>query len=222
MSASPYYTLVASLPHLPSRFEGGERPPITGLRLRERLKMLDEPDRLVVDQVLAFLLWDRQNRERTEAEVINHYDELMRTIANPLVRHIISFRIDVRTIMSGLRRRRRGHPPPRGCGQWVAQISREWEHPDFKLGRRHPWIIKAQRALEEEDFIEVERQVLDATWNEWVRLAERYHFSFESVILYLVRWEIVNRWSRLDAVAGRRRFDQLLTETLGEHAQLDV
>jgi hypothetical protein len=178
------------------------------------------PDLRVVRQVLAFLQWDRQHPDHTDDDVIRHYERLMETIANPLVRHIVAFRMDVRTIMSGLRRRRRGQPPPRGVGQWVRHIRRYWEHPEFNLGRRHPWIAEAERALDNQEFVEVERLVLQATWNEWVRLSQQYNFSFEVVILYLVRWEIVNRWSRLDAGLGRERFDRLVEETLGEYANI--
>lgn len=216
-----YYTLVASLPHLPARFEEADRPPITWIRLQERLKMLEASDMEVVEQVLSFLLWDRQSRERTEAQVISHYDRLMQSIENPLARHIVSFRIDVRTIMSGLRRRRRGDSPPKGVGQWVRQIAAQWEHPDFSLAERHPWILPAQEALDEQDFIEVERLLLEATWNEWVRLSERYYFTFESIVLYLVRWEIVKRWTHLDPERGHQRFGNLLKETLGDYAQLN-
>jgi hypothetical protein len=215
-----YYTLVASLPHLPARFEEAERPPITWIRLRDRLKMLQPEDMQVVEQVLLFLQWERQSRERTEADVVAHYDRLMKTIANPLVRHIVSFRIDVRTIMSGLRRRRRGLPPPKGVGQWVKQIALQWDHPDFSLAERHPWIPLAEQALDREEFVEVERLLLEATWNEWVRLSEQYYFSFETIVLYLVRWEIVNRWSHLDAERGRERFEHLLEERLGDFVQV--
>jgi hypothetical protein len=215
-----YYTLVSSLPHLPPQFEGVERLPVTRIRLRERLRMLQPADMEVVEQVLAFLQWERQHRERTDEDVIRHYDRLMRTIANPLVRHIVAFRMDVRTIMSSLRRRRRGLPPPPGVGQWVRHIERHWDHPDFNLGRRHPWIAEAEQALDRADFVHVERQVLQATWNEWTRLSERYYFSFEVVILYLVRWEILNRWTRLNAELGRERFDRLVEETLGEYANI--
>ncbi|HRX83297.1 MAG TPA: DUF2764 family protein, partial [Pirellulaceae bacterium] len=45
-------------------------------------------------------------------------------------------------------------------------------------------------------------------------LADEFYFSFETILLYLARWEIVDRWTRLDESAGRQKFDQLLTQTL--------
>ena len=47
-----------------------------------------------------------------------------------------------------------------------------------------------------------------------MKLADNFHFSFETILLYLARWEIVDRWTRLDAAPGRQRFDRLLAQTL--------
>lgn len=60
-----------------------------------------------------------------------------------------------------------------------------------------------------------------ATWNRWVKLADEFHFSFETVLLYLARWEIVDRWTRLNESLGHQRFETLLAETLGDHARID-
>ena len=49
-------------------------------------------------------------------------------------------------------------------------------------------------------------------------MANNFTFSFEAVLLYLARWEIVDRWTSRDADAGLVRFDQMIEETLGEYA----
>ena len=98
--SNSYYTLVASLPAMPRHFEV-ERVPITQPRLEKRLEMLKAEDAEVVGQLLAFLLWDRQPRDRTDEEVISHYNELMPRTKNRLARHIVAFQMDIRTIMSG-------------------------------------------------------------------------------------------------------------------------
>ena len=69
------------------------------------------------------------------------------------------------------------------------------------------------------DCLAVERMLLEVAWNHWTKLAEQYFFSFEAVLLYLARWEIINRWISRDAVLGRQRFEQLVTESLDEYAQ---
>ena len=218
-SGNPYYTLISSLPALPRRFEV-DRVPITLPRLEHRLKMLTPEDAEVVTQLQAFLLWDRQRRDRTDEEVLPYYDEFMATMGNSLARDIVSFRMDIRTIMSGLRRRRRGLPPPPGVGQWVDHIRRNWGHPQFKLAWRHPWIAEVDGLLGTTDCLSVERILLGVGWNHWTRLAEQHYFDFEAVLLYLARWEILSRWVGQDATLGRQRFEQLVTESLSEYVSL--
>ena len=217
--SNSYYFLVASLPAMPRHFDV-DRVPITQPRLEKRLEMLQPQDAEVVEQLRSFLIWDRQPPDRTDEEVVSHYDEIMSSMANHLARHIVAFQMDIRTIMSGLRRRRRGLPPPPGVGQWVDHIRKHWEHPDFKLAWRLPWIAQMAPLLDTTDCLRVQRIKLRVAWNHWARLAEQYFFSFEAVLLYLVRWEIVNRWTRRDAALGRQRFEQLVTESLDEYANL--
>jgi hypothetical protein len=216
MTKTNYYHLVASLPHMPRTFEV-EQVPISRIRLAQRLALLGDEDKAVVEQVQGFLRWDRQHPERTDEEVQREYDRLMNAITNKLVRDIIRHRMDVRTITSGLRRRRLGLGPPSAVGQYVQQISKHWQHPDFRLAREHPWIPGFRRHLDAGEPLAAERQLLLATWNHWAKLADEFHFSFETILLYLARWEIVDRWTRLNESLGRQRFEALLTETLGDH-----
>ncbi len=211
-----YYTLVASLPAMPRHFEV-EHLPIAQPRLEERMRMLKAEDAQVVGQLLAFLHWDRQPKDRTDEEVIAHYNALMPRTKNRLARHIVTFQMDIRMIMSGLRHRRRGLPAPLGVGQWVDHIRRNWALPEFSLHWQYPWIAEMDRLLSATDCLRVERIKLEVIWNHWYELASQYFFTFEAVLLYLARWEIINRWTSRDAVHGRRRFEQLVTESLSEY-----
>jgi hypothetical protein len=220
MPINSYYMLVASLPHMPRTFEV-EQAPISRIRLQQRLSLLGEQDRYVVEQVQNFLLWDRQLPERTDEQVQREYDRLMQIVSNPLVRDIVRHRMDVRTITSALRRRRLGLAPPSAVGPYVEHIRQHWEHPDFLLARKFPWILLVQNYLDASEPQQVERQLLLATWNRWVRMADDFHFSFETVLLYLARWEIVDRWTRRNETLGRQHFQTLLRETLGDHGGID-
>ncbi len=217
--SNSYFTLMASLPALPAHFEV-ERVPITQPRLAYRLRMLEPDDYGVVRELSNFLVWDRQRRDRTDEEMIAEYRRLTATLTNPMALHIVNFRMDVRTIMSGLRRRRRGMAPPAGLGRWVEVIRRNWNQHLFGLGNIHPWIAEVEPLLKTTDCLAAERILLGVSWREWRRLGGEHHFSFEAVLLYLARWEIVNRWTGLDAETGRNRFGELVTESLGEYANL--
>jgi hypothetical protein len=211
--------LIASLPNLPPTFEV-ERTPITRPRLRERLRMLHPQDAEVIEQVAAFLAWDRQPVDRTDEDVIERYDDLMETISNPLVRAVVNHRIDKRTIISAIRRRKAGDDPPEGVGQYVDHIRRNWSEPEFNLLGRCPWIAEFNRLIADGEVQNAERHMFNDNYTVWSRMAERYTFSFEAIILYLARWEIIDRWTSQNADTGRQRFDNMITETLGEYANL--
>lgn len=219
-SQRAYYMLVASLPQLPINFDAGQTP-ITRASLRERLAMLDEHDRHVIDQVASFFVWDRQPLDRTDQEVVATYERLMREIDNRLVRKIINHRIEMRTIVSGVRRRRLGSGPPVGSMEIVDSIRRGWNDPGFGIQSRYRWIEPFTRAFESGRVRVAQHILFSDLWKTWTQNAQQYHFSFEAIILYLARWEIVDRWTSQDADEGRRRFDDLITETLGEYANLD-
>ena len=219
MAGRSYFTLMASLPALPPHFEV-ERDPITRPRLDERLKMLEPSDAAVFEKLDSFLAWDRQPIDQTDEQVVNRYDLLGRTVSNRLLRDLIDDRMEVRTIVGGLRRRKAGLPPPVGIDPWAAHIRRNWEHPEFGLGGRHQWIARFRESDESGRVLDAQRVLLSVAWDAWSREAGRHHFTFEAVILYVARWDVIDRWTTCDAARGRERFEQLISQTLGDHGKL--
>ena len=211
--------LIASLPQLPSNFDAG-RTPLTRASLRERLKLLDVRDLEVTSQVSRFFVWDRQPLDRTDVEVYETYRRLMREIDNQLVRKIINHRVEMRTIVAGIRRKRMGAGPPIGPTEISDSIRRGWNLPGFGLQSRYRWIDSFTRALESGRVRDAQHVLFSDLWKAWTQNAQQYHFSFEAIILYLARWEIVDRWSSQNADEGRRRFDELIMETMGEYANI--
>lgn len=219
MSGRSYYALVASLPGLPPHFDV-ERPPISRPRLFERLKMLEPQDQRVVDQWLSYTNWDRQVIDRKDEEVVRTYQTLLLSINNAALRELITLRMDTRTIIAALRHRRAGMPPPIGVGQWLEHIRRNYHHPEFQLQGHFDWIGKFDQMLGAGDARGAQRLLFETSYRTWTRMSERYNFSFEAVLFYLARWEIIDRWTSSDENAGKERFETMITETLGEYAHL--
>jgi Protein of unknown function (DUF2764) len=215
-----YHTLIASLPALPARFDV-DRCPITWPRLEDRLKMLAPDDAETLQRLLDFLAWDRQPLDRTDREVIARYKSLMGTVRHPLVRAIIEDRIDMRTIISALRRRRLGWGPPPGLGQWADLIRRRWNQPQFGLQMRFPCIAELDQLMEDGAARDAEKLILSVTWTTWNRASNDYYFSFEAVLLYVARWAIVNSWTSQSAPVGRERFENILAKVLEGHVHFD-
>ncbi len=214
-----YYTLIASLPALPTRFDV-DRCPITWPRLEDRLRLLEPEDHAMLSQLIDFLAWDRQPLERTDAEMIARYDTLMKKITHPVIRGLVDDWINLRTIVSALRRRRLGEGSPPGIGCWTDTIRRWWSQPQFGLQTRFPWIEELDRLMASNSTRQAERLILSVHWSKWSREASEHHFSFEAVLLYVARWSLVHRWTSQNAVAGRERFENTLSKVLENHVQL--
>ena len=61
---------------------------------------------------------------------------------------------------------------------------------------------------------------LGATWTYLKKRAEDYYFSFEAVVLYIARWDMIRHWQQLQAERGRAIFETLVTEALGAYANI--
>jgi hypothetical protein len=219
--SNSYHMLISSLPALPPRFDV-ERLPISFERLQGRLRMLEPEDAAEIERLLAVLRWGHQFEESNDAAVVQRYDALMHDITHPLVRDILTYWMDVRMIAVALRCRRRGLALPTvGIGQWFDHIRLNFNQPDFRLGQVFPRIPEAERLLAQGDLLTLYRSyVLGAWWTYLKKRAEDYYFSFEAVVLYIARWDVIRQWQQLQAERGREIFETLVTEALGAYANI--
>jgi Protein of unknown function (DUF2764) len=219
--SNSYPMLVASLPALPPRFEA-ERLPITLERLSTRLRMLEEEDAEEIDRLLNILAWSRQVVESSDEAVVKRYGDLTAQVTNPLVRDVIGADMDVRMILSALRRRRLGLGAPAvGYGQWFGHIRRHFNQPDFGLGAVFPWILSFAQLFERDDVLSLFRRILEETWAyARKRMQDFDPFSFEAIVLYIARWDVIRHWQQLKAERGRAVFETLVTEAMGQYAKL--
>jgi Protein of unknown function (DUF2764) len=218
--SNTYYMLIASLPALPPRLDV-DRLPITLERLQARLRMLEPEDAQEITRMLDILAWSHQFVEANDAAVVKRYGELLQELTHPLVREVFATIMDVRMVEAALRRRRLGLGPPTvGFGQWLDHIRRHFNQPDFRLGHVFPGISRFEQLLEQGDVLNLHRHLLGAVWTYLKKRAEDYVFSFEAVVLYIARWEIIRQWQQLQAERGRAVFEALVTEALGEYAKL--
>ena len=224
MAGQPYYTLLASLPPLP-RFDQTDRLPITRERLAQRRSMLTAEDLELYERAAEFLAWQRQSATRTDQEMIAKFKEMEKRIALPTLQSIFNFPIDQRTIMAALRRRLRGLPAPStgepwNVGRYVNHIERNWDHPDFKLGVVYPWISQARAYLEAGETLALERLLKNTLWDHVDRLVPAYEFGFSAVLVYIIKWDILERWLFYNIEEAKVRFDELVTEVTDEQPKI--
>jgi len=225
MRRSPrYYMLMASLPPLPPFFMS-DQTPISRLRLDRRLALLEPDDHAELTAIEYLMRWDRLPLDITDEEILGRAGSVIPQIRSATLREVATWRLEVRTVVAGLRRRALGRPAPAprelwGYGRWVRQITQNWTTTDFGLGGVLPWVAEFSRLISENDTLGFERELLSITWRYMSRAADSHFFTFEAVALYVLRWDIISRWTAYNGQLAQERFERLVNSGLGEYAKL--
>lgn len=220
MGRRMYYTLIASLPPLP-RFDQSARLPISRERLESRRRMLDPEDEALLERAVAFLAWERDPATRTDQDRAHDFKRLAEMSDHAGLWALLEFPVNQRTIMAALRRRYLGRPAPAagepwGAGLLVRHIVKNWDDANFKLGALHPWISEAQGHLEAGKALALERLLLNLLWDRLARSPHARDFTLEAFLLYLLKWDIVQRWLSYSGEGAVARFEELVMEVTGE------
>ncbi len=123
----------------------------------------------------------------------------------------------MRTLVAALRCQRDGATRPElpalAVSTWIRQ---NWDQPGFRSSLRYPWIVGFSQAIDDDQPQQAQRELFAELWKLWSRLDQQFHFTFESIVLYLARWEIVHRWASQNTELGKQRFDDLVEGILAE------
>jgi hypothetical protein len=206
--------LLSSLPYHGELF-GAKQTPLSRIRLRQRLGLLDPTDAACLAKITSLFDWYRYRMEHTDADLIQRAKALVPTIENEFVRDLILWRLELRTVVAALRRRHRGETAPAddvpwGLGRWVAHLRRHWSEPLFRLERVFPWLGEAKGRLEADDALGLERVLLQTVWDHLERIADGHHFDFEAVVIYALRWDLIARWTRYQPEPATQRFVEMV------------
>lgn len=220
-SGDPYVMLVASLPALGTLLSN-RAPPINQTRLEQRLNALDPEDHADLDALRSLLSWSRLGIGDEDAAFVERAVRVIAAVRSDTLRAAASERLEIRTLLAALRRRHRGEDAPApgtvwGYGRFVETIRANWAVSDFGVGRLFPWVVKAREKLDAGDAAGLERIALQAAWDSGARHAAGHEFDFEAVAFYVLRWSLVDRWSRYDAAAAAARFAELLDAAFTEN-----
>jgi hypothetical protein len=103
-----------------------------------------------------------------------------------------------------------------GGGEVVEQLHRS-SAADFGLRGELSYIDALISAMDEQNMVEKERKIDLIRWSVASELSTFDYFSLDAVLAYLVRVNLVARWTVLDAKTGREMFNKLMAELDGEH-----
>ena len=99
----------------------------------------------------------------------------------------------------------------------LAEQLRRSSAADFGLRGELPWLDAVLAAVNDEaNLVEKERKLDLIRWSEAAEMATFNYFDIDAILSYLVRVNIVARWTRLDAARGREMFARLLAELDGK------
>jgi hypothetical protein len=211
-----YYTVVASLPHLPY-FANVERLPLSRLRLEQRLRMLDADESRQIYQAEFLVGWRLPAGESGGGNIATQYKTVLQSISQPVLREFVEYRLDMQTVIAALRIRQAGRDPGQYLGNWgvgrlVKHIEAHWDAADFRLGTIYPWVQEVDRYLAASDAMALDRLLMDIVWRKLSRLGDRSPFGFEAITAFVFKWDILQAWLQRDAGAAKQRFQILIEE----------
>ena len=96
------------------------------------------------------------------------------------------------------------------------KLSRHWDDADLGVVALFPWVNEARELVAGQDAMNLERLIIGAIWRKVSEIEDRSTFGFERVIGFVFKWEHTKRWLSYDAVAAKERFQQLMTEVIGD------
>ncbi|MEM8597299.1 MAG: hypothetical protein AAGF76_12635 [Pseudomonadota bacterium] len=211
-----YTALMASLPSSERLFVA-KRPPLSRQRLEKRLSALEADDAATLARIEALLSWSAYDRQSDLQTVSARARDVLARTTQPTLCAIVHQRLDLRTAVTALRLRHRGEPAPTapwGLGRWTKRIAANWNDPVFGVGRSMPWLRDAAQLLEKGDPLGLQRHLLDVSFRQLQRHAACHYFDFEAVVIYVLKWNIFDRWAKADSSAAAQRFTELSHDAL--------
>ncbi len=213
-----YIELMASLPYLANPFVH-RRPPISNVQLEKRLSMLQYDDRQLIRQLAQTFYFGNIDFEASDPEIIARSARVIERVEQEDMHEWLLWRMDMRTVIAAMRRRHGGETAAPvgerwGYGRYVYYIERSWNHPSFHLESHFTWLPEAVSLLEERDTYSLEKLLLSAAWDYYNAQTAEDEYGLSAVWLYLMRWDLVERWCSYNAERAGERFAELVESAL--------
>lgn len=214
-----YVMLMTSLPHLGTPFRR-DRTPMSRTRLDRRLALLHPDDHATLAAVERLVQWEAIEQDRDDAAMLEEaraLDTALRAAGLIDLAETLTCRLRMRALVAALRWRHLGQDGP-GTEAWAtgpfARLAEAWDQPDLGQRHRFSWAEEAAHLLDAGDAPGLERLLLDAAWRDLDRRVPRHAFDFTAVVLYVLRWDITDRWTRMSSEKAAARFDRLVRSSL--------
>ena len=218
--------LITSLPN-PEALFLARQPPLSRLKLDRRLRALTPQHAATLKQIEQVLGWYQLPISADEEDIVQRARRMLDTIDDAVLRRVIRDRLELRSAVAALRRRAHGGQAPAPgthwvVGRWVRHMARHWNEPDFHLGTVFDWIREADQLMRRGDALALERLLLNVSYRQLQRAADTHCFDFTAVVIYVLKWDIINRATCHNREAAKRRFAKMTQAGLGDYANLTM
>lgn len=190
-----------------------QEPPISRLQLDKRLRLLplDKMKLLLEIEQLVWHSWFKhtQTMQQTKKEWM-----ALSTLDSPFIIDVIHWYLDLRSIFVAIRMRNQKQAAPDvpqdvWITRWSRKLVQNWNEPDFGLGSVYPWLAKVAADANKHDTIAVEEFLLAYIWNYLSVIETRHYFDLEYLVIYLLRWNIVDYWSKFSKTNTLENLNEL-------------
>ncbi|WP_100641720.1 DUF2764 family protein [Alteromonas facilis] len=222
-SEDKYVMLISSLPSPNGLFKSSHTP-LSRIKLEQRLSVLSPAEHTILASVEKALDWRFLDADMSD-EMIRALDlHAISSVRNETLSLIIRNRLEMRTLIAATRMRHNGKAKPSsarwGFGRWQTHIINHWQEADFALSHLFPWINEFRQHIENDNPVLAERLILTESFKQLQRLSHQHRFDFEAVVIYVLKWNILDRSLNSNGYQAQRRFEQLVKQGLGQYRQL--
>jgi hypothetical protein len=143
---------------------------------------------------------------------------------NPFIRDWLIFDLDLRSVLAGLNCRKMARNREGDfslaqsiiCKNDVTELIHKSNAPDFSLSNKLPWIEKVV-SLNSDDLVEYEKSIDTLRWDILNELTIFTYFQIETILAFIVKLDMVERWQKLDPETGKEKLEKLLSELKTGH-----
>jgi hypothetical protein len=215
-----YYSLIASLPHLGLQYKI-KQPPISERQLVKRLNLLNETDKLLLDNVIE-VVWLSWFKPEVSFKQTLAKSQSILELNNPFLNELINWFFDIRSIFVALQLRQSETKIPDKTSdfwktRWSKKMQNAWQKPDLGLKYVFPWIVPVNTAFLKGDMVAVEEIFLSLIWKQLEKLEAGHYFDLEALLIYLLRWHIVNYWSQFNEKIALDRIQKYSDDLLNSY-----
>ncbi|MBQ7495002.1 MAG: DUF2764 family protein [Bacteroidaceae bacterium] len=173
----------------------------------------------MADFVREFDAHANNNKWFARDVILLAYFDYARQCPNRMMAEWYELNLNVQNILTALIARRQGWPLAdyvQGNSPVAEAILKQSNLPDFGLGTELDYMKDLMQTAETTDPVEKERLIDALRWN-WLEERTFFEpFDITALFAYIVRSEILERWSVLDPEQGRERFTQIIEDLRGE------